>query len=242
MAKTAGILIIGNEVLSGKVTDQNSPYLVRELRALGVGVQRITTIPDDVGIIAQEVRAFSDRYDLVFTTGGIGPTHDDVTITAIAQAFGRIVIRHPLLEEVLRRHYGGEITAAHLRMAEVPEGGQLVGEGDLAFPVVALRNVFIFPGIPEVVRRKFESIRERFREQPFILRRVFLRCDEGQITDDLHAVLGRFPDIQLGSYPFLNHPDYTLMLTLESKDPEYVAQALRFLLDRSPPQSVVRTE
>jgi molybdenum cofactor synthesis domain-containing protein len=242
MAKTAGILIIGNEVLSGKVTDQNSPYLVRELRVLGVGLQRITTIPDDVGIIAQEVRAFSDRYDLVFTTGGIGPTHDDVTITAIAQAFGRIVIRHPLLEEVLRRYYGGEITAAHLRMAEVPEGGQLVGEGDLAFPVVAFRNVFIFPGIPEVVRRKFESIRERFREQPFILRRVFLRCDEGQITDDLHAVLGRFPDIQLGSYPLLSHPDYTVMLTLESKDPEYVAQALRFLLDRIPPQSVVRTE
>jgi molybdopterin-biosynthesis enzyme MoeA-like protein len=171
---------------------------------------------------------------------GIGPTHDDVTITAIAQAFGRIVIRHPLLEEVLRRHYGGR-SRPPTRMAEVPGGGQLVGKGP-GLSVVAFRNVFIFPGIPEVVRRKFESIRERFREQPFILRRVFLRCDEGHITDDLHDVLGRFPDIQLGSYPFLGHPDYTVMLTLESKDPEYVAQALRFLLDRIPPQSVVRTE
>ena len=242
MAKTAGILIIGNEVLSGKVTDQNSPYLVRELRALGVEVQRITTIPDDVSVIVEEVRALSARYDLVFTTGGIGPTHDDVTITAIAAAFGRLVVRHPALEEVLRQHYGQGITAAQLRMAEMPEGGRLVGEGDLSFPVVALENVYIFPGIPEVVRRKFERIRDQFRDRPFILRQVFLRCDEGQIADDLYAVLGRFPDLQLGSYPFIDKPEYTVILTLESKSPDYVEQALRFLLDLLPPESVVRIE
>ena len=242
MAKTAGILIIGNEVLSGKVTDQNSPYLVRELRALGVEVQRITTIPDDVSVIVEEVRALSARYDLVFTTGGIGPTHDDVTITAIAAAFGRLVVRHPALEEVLRQHYGQGITAAQLRMAEMPEGGRLVGEGDLSFPVVALENVYIFPGIPEVVRRKFERIRDQFRDRPFILRQVFLRCDEGQIADDLYAVLGRFPDLQLGSYPFIDKPEYTVILTLESKSPDYVEQALRFLLDRLSPDSVVRIE
>src|SRR5574341_1983063 len=91
MAKTAGILIIGSEVLTGKVVDQNSPYLVRELRALGVEVQRITTIPDDVSIIAEEVQEFAKRYDLVFTTGGIGPTHDDVTIAGVAQGLGRLI-------------------------------------------------------------------------------------------------------------------------------------------------------
>ena len=151
MAKTAGILIIGNEVLSGKVVDQNSPYLVQELRSLGVDVQRITTIPDDVSVIVEEVQTFARRYDLVFTTGGVGPTHDDVTIPAIAQAFGCAIVRHPALEEVLLQHYGQGITAAQLRMAEVPEGGKLVGEGELAFPVVAFQNVYIFPGIPEVV-------------------------------------------------------------------------------------------
>jgi molybdenum cofactor synthesis domain-containing protein len=242
MARTAGILIIGSEVLSGKVKDQNSPYLVRELRALGVEVRRITVIPDDVAVIAQDVRAFSEQFDLVFTTGGVGPTHDDVTIAAVAQAFGRGVVRHPVLEDVLRRHYGEGITAAQLRMAEVPEGGRLVGEGDLAFPVVAFRNVLIFPGIPEVVRRKFERIGERFREQPYILRRAFLRCDEGQIADDLHAVLHRFPELQLGSYPILNNPDHSVVLTLESKSAEYVEQALGFLVERLPPQSVVRIE
>ncbi len=242
MAKTAGILIIGNEVLSGKVTDQNSPYLVRELRALGVEVQRITTIPDDVPVIVEEVRAMSARYDLVFTTGGIGPTHDDVTITAIAAAFGRSVVRHPALEEVLRRHYGEGVTASQLRMAEMPEGGRLVGQGDLSFPVVALENVYIFPGIPEIVRRKFERIREGFRDRPFILRQIYLQSDEGQIADDLHAVLGRFPDLQLGSYPFINTPEYNVILTLESKSPEYVEQALQFLLDRLPAGSVVKIE
>jgi FAD synthetase len=242
MAKTAGILIIGNEVLSGKVVDQNSPYLVRELRALGVEVKRITTIPDEVPVIAQEVQAFADQYDLVFTTGGVGPTHDDVTIAAIAIAFGRSVVRHPLLEDVLRQHYGRGITAAQLRMAGMPEGGELVGEGDMGFPVVVFRNVYIFPGIPEAVRRKFERIRERFREQPYILRRVFLRCDEGQIAGDLNGVMSRFPELQLGSYPILHDPDHNVELTLESKSAEYVEGALRFLLERLPPQAIVRIE
>lgn len=242
MTKTAGILIIGNEVLSGKVADQNSPYLVRELRALGVEVKRITTIPDEVPAIAQEVLAFAERYDLVFTTGGIGPTHDDVTMTAVAAAFGCKIVRHPMLEEVLRRHYGDGITEAQLRMAEMPEGGELVGAGDLSFPVVALRNVYVFPGIPEVVRRKFERIRERFRDAPYTLRQVFLRGDEGRIADDLNEVLRRFPELQLGSYPILHHPDYNVLLTLESKDADYVGQALRFLLDRLPARSVVRVE
>jgi len=242
MAKTAGILIIGNEVLSGKVVDQNSPYLVRELRALGVEVKRITTIPDEVPVIAQEVQALAERYDLVFTTGGVGPTHDDVTIAAIATAFGRGVVRHPFLEDALRQHYGRGITAAQLRMAEMPEGGELAGEGDMGFPVVVFRNVFIFPGIPEAVRRKFARIRERFREQPFVLRRVFLRCDEGQIAGDLNGVMSRFPELQLGSYPILHNPDHNVELTLESKSAEYVERALRFLLDRLSPQVIVRIE
>jgi molybdenum cofactor synthesis domain-containing protein len=242
MAKTAGILIIGNEILSGKVEDQNSPYLVRELRVLGVQVQRITTVPDEAGVIAEEVRAFADRYDFVFTTGGVGPTHDDVTIAAIAAAFGRGVVRHPLLETVLRRHYGEGITSPQLRMAEIPEGSELVGQGELAFPVIVLGNVYVFPGIPDALRWKFERIRERFREAPYILRRVFLRCDEGTIAEDLSAIQSQFPALQLGSYPILKNPDHNVMLTLESKDAEYVEQALRSLLNRLPSPAIVRVE
>jgi len=242
MAKTAGILIIGSEVLSGKVTDQNSPYLVRELRDLGVEVQRISTIPDDARVIAHDVREYAGQFDLLFTTGGIGPTHDDVTIEAIAAAFDRRVVRHPVLEKALRRHYGAEITPAQLKMAEIPEGGRLIGEEDLAFPVLVFQNTYIFPGIPEAVRHKFERIREQFRERPYVLRRVFLHGDEGKIAADLHAVLDRYPALQLGSYPILHNPDHNVMLTLESKDASYVEQALQYLLERLPDQIVVRVE
>jgi molybdenum cofactor synthesis domain-containing protein len=242
VSKTAGILIIGNEVLSGKVTDENSPFLVRELRALGVEVQRIVTIPDDVQVIADEVKALAERYDLVFSTGGIGPTPDDMTIGAIAGAFGQPVVREPFLENILRRHYGPGITAAQLRMAEIPEGGRLVGRGTTSFPVIVFRNVYVFPGIPEAVRRKFEWIREEFRDVPYTLRKIFLRCDEGEIAGDLQAVLDRYPGLLLGSYPILHNPDHSVMLTLESKDAPYVDQALQWLLSRLPTQSMVRVE
>jgi molybdenum cofactor synthesis domain-containing protein len=242
MAKTAGIVIIGSEVLSGKVTDENSPYLARELRSLGVEVRRILTIPDEPSTVARDVFDMARAHDLVFTTGGVGPTHDDVTIAAIAEAYGRPLIRHPHLEDVLRRHYGPGITPAQLRMADVPEGSRLVGEGDLGFPVVAIENVYIFPGIPEAVRRKFSRIREQFREAPYILRRIYLRCDEGEIALDLDRTVDRFPAVQLGSYPILHQPDHNVLLTLESKRADEVSEAVRFLLDRLPATALVRVE
>jgi FAD synthetase len=242
MAKTAAVLIIGSEVLSGKVTDQNSPFLSQELRGLGVEVRRILTIPDELPVIVRDVRELARDHDLVFTTGGVGPTHDDLTIAAIAQAFARPLVRHPLLEAVLRRHYGEAITPAQLRMADVPEGSRLVGEGDLGFPVVALENVFIFPGIPESVRRKFGRIREEFREAPYILRRIFLRCDEGEIAAELYRALDRFPELQLGSYPILHQPDHRVVLTLESKQRDEVDQAVQFLVEHLPASTVVRVE
>jgi molybdenum cofactor synthesis domain-containing protein len=242
MAKTAAVLIIGSEVLSGKVTDQNSPFLAQELRGLGVEVRRILTIPDELSVIVRDVRELARDHDLVFTTGGVGPTHDDVTIAAIAQAFARPLVRHPLLEGVLRRHYGEAITPAQLRMADVPEGSRLVGKGDVGFPVVALENVFIFPGIPESVRRKFGRIREEFREAPYILRRIFLRCDEGEIAAELYRALDRFPALQLGSYPILHQPDHRVVLTLESKQSDEVDRAVQFLVDHLPASTVVRVE
>lgn len=242
MAKTAAVLIIGSEVLSGKVTDQNSPFLAQELRGLGVEVRRILTIPDELPVIVRDVRELARDHDLVFTTGGVGPTHDDLTIAAIAQAFARPLVRHPLLEGVLRRHYGEAITPAQLRMADVPEGSRLVGEGDLGFPVVALENVFIFPGIPESVRRKFGRIREEFREAPYILRRIFLRCDEGEIAAELYRALDRFPALQLGSYPILHQPDHRVVLTLESKQSDEVDQAVQFLVEHLPASTIVRVE
>jgi molybdenum cofactor synthesis domain-containing protein len=134
MPKTAGIILVGNEILSGKVEDANAVYLCRELRALGVEVRRITVIPDEVQLIADEVATFSRDYDVVFTSGGVGPTHDDVTIEGVARAMMVSVVRHPLLVELLERYYRGKVTEAALRMAEIPEGAELVGGETVRFP------------------------------------------------------------------------------------------------------------
>ncbi len=242
MTTTAGILIIGNEILSGKVQDANSPYLCRELRALGVEIKRISVIPDDVDVIAKEAATFSSAYDIVITTGGVGPTHDDVTIEGIAKGLGRHVISHPDLERVLRTLYGGKVNRAHLRMAQVPEGAELFGQPDLVFPVVVLKNIYIFPGVPEILRQKFDGIKERFRDAPFYLKKVFVTAGEGSIAEHLNAVMREYPALLLGSYPELNNPEHRVTLTLESKDPAYLDKALSRLVNLLPATSIARVE
>src|SRR5712664_2021525 len=138
MAKTAGILLIGNEILSGKITDANAAYLCRELRQLGVDVRRISVVPDEVELIAREVTAQSRDFDVVFTSGGVGPTHDDVTIEGVARAMGVPVVRHPRLVATLERYYRDKVTDAHLKMAEVPEGAELVTGGTIRFPTLLM--------------------------------------------------------------------------------------------------------
>lgn len=230
MSKTAGILVIGNEILSGKTADENSVFLVRELRELGVDVRKISVIADDVETIASEVRALSKSHDYVFTTGGVGPTHDDLTMDGIAAAFGRKIHRSPELEAAIRGYYAPELIEPNLRMADVPEGVRLIGGPGLWFPVVVVENVFIFPGVPEIFQRKFRRIREMFRESPYHLREVYLRADEGQIAAILHDVLARFPDLMLGSYPYFDDRAYSVKLTLESKDAAYLEAAHEMLL------------
>src|SRR3989442_6737169 len=231
MSKTAGIIVIGNEILSSKTRDENSPYLAHELRELGVDVRKISVIPDELNLISDEVREFSNSYDYVFTTGGVGPTHDDLTMDGIGAAVGRRIHRHPDLEATLRHFYAQELVDGNLRMADIPEGARLVGGKGMWFPVVAVENVYIFPGVPEILQRKFERIKESFREAPFHLKEVFLRADEGQIAGILHRVLAAFPDLMLGSYPYFDNPVYSIKLTLESKDTAYLERAHALLLE-----------
>ena len=242
MTTTAGILIIGNEILSGKVQDANSPYLCRELRALGVEVRRISVIPDDLNTIAEESSTFSGAYDIVFTTGGVGPTHDDVTVEGIAKGLGRRVVIHPDLEQVVKELYPGKVNSARLRLAKVPEGAELLGQPDLVFPVVLIKNIYIFPGVPEILVQKFNGIKERFRGVPFLLKNVFVTAGEGAIAEHLNAVMREYPALLLGSYPALNNPEYRVRLTLESKDPAYLDKAFRRLLSLLPASSIAKVE
>jgi molybdenum cofactor synthesis domain-containing protein len=240
MPKTAGIILIGNEILSGKIEDANATYLCRELRGLGVDVQRITVIPDDVPTIAREVALFSEQFDVVFTSGGVGPTHDDVTMEGVARAMNASVVRHPTLVSLLQTYYGAAVNEANLRMAEVPEGAELVSAESVRFPTVLARNVYILPGVPEIFRRKFAAIRERFRDVPIHLKNVFVRIGEGTLAGHLNGLLGEFPDLMLGSYPEFDNPEYRVKVTLESRDEAYLTRAMTAFLERLPADAVVR--
>jgi FAD synthetase len=240
--RTAGILIIGNEILSGKVVDTNSPFLTRELRRLGVTVKRILTIPDELDDIATAVAEFHRAYDFVFTSGGVGPTHDDVTMEGVARGLNRTVIRHPAIEGRIREVYKDKINDARLKLSEVPDGTELIVDGRLGFPTIKCENVYILPGIPEILEQKFHAIRERFAASPYFLRVVYTTEGEGAIAEHLNATLATFPELLLGSYPKIGDPEYAVKLTLESKDEAYVDGALRHLLALLPRDGVVRTE
>jgi len=240
--KSAGIIIIGNEILSGKVQDSNSFYLACELRALGVDVMRISVIPDDVETIGREALSFSGSLDYVFTSGGVGPTHDDITIAGIAHGFGVRVIRHPALEDRFRKRYGESSNDAIMKMAEVPEGAEVVDFGNARFPLVVFRNIFIFPGIPKYLREKFSLIKERFRCPAIYLKKLFLDAEESEIAPMLGRVVDGHRDVSFGSYPVLDNPEYKIVITAESRSAESLNVAVEELLALLPGRDIVRTE
>jgi FAD synthetase len=228
---TAGIILIGDELLSGKVEDENARFLVRELRELGVALRRIEIIPDLLDEIARAVSHFAEHFDHVFTSGGVGPTHDDLTMEGVARAFGARVARHPELEALLRGYYGGDLQERNLRMAEIPEGAHFVHGESPSWPVVAMKNVYILPGVPQIFRRKWSAIRERFRETPYFLRSVFTSEEEGRIAADLDRLVAEFSGIQVGSYPRFDSNEYKVRVTIESKDEARVEAATAALVD-----------
>lgn len=240
--RTAGLIVVGNEILSGKVADTNGPYLAKELRVLGVELRRILTIPDEVDEIAEAVRKFRAAYDVVFTSGGIGPTHDDVTVEGVARGLGRRVVRHPAIEARLLEFYKDKANEARLKMADVPEGAELIVDEKLGFPTLVADGVYVLPGIPSLFEMKFRGLRERFAGDPYHLRVVYTREGEGSIAEHLNATMAAYPDLMLGSYPKLGEPEYAVRLTLESKDASYVDAALAHLLGLLPAEWVVRVE
>ncbi len=239
---TAALLVIGNEILSGKVVDTNSPHLAKELRVLGVDLERIQTISDTVEIIARDVKEMSEAYDYVFTSGGIGPTHDDVTMEGVAKAFGRTLEIDQALCARIKEATGKAFNESLRKMAEMPAGAKIHDSGDLRFPLVQVGNVFVLPGIPELFQKKFESIRHLLSGVPVNLRRVYVTHHESEIAEFLNELLAEFAELMLGSYPRLGEPDYRVMLTLESRDLGYLERALESLLSRLPAESVHRVE
>jgi molybdenum cofactor synthesis domain-containing protein len=244
--RSCALVVVGNEILSGKVQDSNAYFAARELRKVGAALARIVTIPDDLAAIAEEVGQCSHRFHFVITSGGVGPTHDDLTMEGVAQAFGRKLVLHPEIERLLtehyRRRYNERPPEAGLKMAMVPEGAVLHEAGDIRFPVVQVENVYLLPGIPQLFESKLTALLPRFAADPYYLRAIYTSAGESTIAEHLNLCMRDFPELMLGSYPRLGNPDYRVKLTLESKDPEYLDRAFRHLIELLPAETVVKTE
>lgn len=224
--KTAAALVIGNEILSGKVEEANVHVLARALRGLGVELRRVVTILDDVDEIAREVTALSSAHDWLFTSGGVGPTHDDVTVEGVARAFGVPVVTSPLLADMLREHYKERCTEGHLRMALVPEGATLEVMPEIRWPTIRYRNTWLLPGVPEIFRMKLAVAAAIIGgSHEFVTRAVFTKMDEGDLKPLLDAIVARFPDVGVGSYPKWQDPTYKTKLTFDGRDGPRVDEA-----------------
>lgn len=240
--RTAAILIIGNEILTGKVVDTNSPYLLKELFQLGVTVRRVLTVPDEVDIIAAELRQLAEGHNFVLTTGGVGPTHDDVTLTAVARAFGVELVEHPELMTMLAAYFGQGLTPAARRMGFLPEGARLIRKPGIRYPQVAVKNVYIFPGVPDILRLKFDALKDEFRCAPYHLVRVYTLESEEHLAARLEETVAQYPPVDIGSYPRFDTSEYRVMLTLQSKDEMALEGARQHLLSLLDPGALVRVE
>ena len=233
---TAALIVVGDEILSGKVQDTNSAFLIERLRSWGVDLRKILVVSDDLDDIAWAVDHCLGCFDHVFTSGGIGPTHDDVTPEGIAQALGRPLARHPQLEAQLRSHFGDRLTPDHLRMADVPQGTTLSGVGRIPWPVIEpAPGLYMLPGIPQIFEDKVDALRERLEQADRVeMTWVYCTLEEGALASDLEAVLRAHPAVTIGSYPVLGRRDYRVRVSVESRDRAAVAEAVSALIDRLP--------
>ena len=230
---TVGVVIIGDEILSGKFADENGPYLIGRLRELGADLRRLTTISDELPAIADEVQRCSDACDLVITTGGVGPTHDDRTLEGLAHAFDVPLYEHPELVDLLRS-FRLELTPASLRMATVPEGSELIPTPEGSYPVLRYRNVYVFPGVPRLMQQKFEAVAAHFAGERVRTARLYTQERETAIAATLAAVQEAEPQVSIGSYPRFGEGDYRVIVTLESRDDEALERAVSTLRTRLP--------
>src|SRR5688500_940753 len=229
---TAAVLIIGDEILSGRTQDTNLRDIARYLGVIGVDLAEARTVPDVMEEIVDALNALRARYDYVITTGGIGPTHDDITADAVAQAFGVPLEEHPEIMAMMPARWGGELNAARRRMARVPVGGALVKNPVAGPPGFTIGNVFTLAGVPQIMRGMLEDVGPRMRGgRPTVSRTVRVEgSGEGVIAAPLEAVAKAHPDMSLGSYPFFGAEGFGSNLVVRSRDPAALAGAVDELI------------
>ncbi len=237
----AGIVVIGNEVLSVKVEDRNTPALLHGLNEAGIRVGEVAIIADDEERIAEVVAGFARRFDLVITTGGVGPTHDDCTWKSVARAFGVPMVENPIVLAKMERRLGHAPTPEQRRLAWLPQGTEL-DEVQGKWPLLRLRNVYVLPGVPSLVLSRLPQICARWGGQRPDLATAYWRCDEFEVVPAIDAVVAEFGDLEIGSYPILEPDDHKLRLTFEGWDRTRVAQAVTRATERIGKEQLVRVE
>ena len=219
-APTAAVLIIGNEILSGRTQDTNLNHIAKQLAARGIRLAEARVVPDIEDEIVAAVWALSTKYNYLFTTGGIGPTHDDITVDAIAKAFGKQVVVHPEARARLEKHYGeGNVTPARLRMARVPEGAALVDNPVSAAPGIRIGNIFIMAGVPAIMRAMVDGIVPTLAGGPVVLARS-IACEvaESVLAEALGAIQLAYPNVDIGSYPWFRAGRFGVSLVARGTD------------------------
>src|SRR3954449_1829067 len=219
-AVTAAVIIIGNEILSGRTQDTNLAYLAKELGGIGVQVREARGVPDDEAEIVAAVNAMRARYTYVFTTGGIGPTHDDITSASIAKAFGLPCGRHPEAERRLLAYYPPEkVNPARMKMAETPEGAELIDNPVSVAPGFTIGNVHVLPGVPSILQAMWAGLKPKLKGGATVLSRtITVLCPEGEIARPLGEIQEKHPTVEIGSYPFLRQNQFGTSLVLRSVD------------------------
>ena len=231
---TACLLVIGNEVLSGRTQDANIKYLATRLGEIGIPLREVRIIPDVAETIVSTVNEVRARFDHVFTTGGIGPTHDDITSESVAAAFGVAWVPHAEAWARLERHYPpGEFNAARQRMATMPRGAVLIDNPISIAPGFSIGNVHVMAGIPRVMQAMFEALAPRLAGGPPIVSRAVHAAGlpEGRIADGLAAIQARFPALDIGSYPYYRIGSSGVAIVAKGADPEAAQAAIAEVAD-----------
>jgi molybdenum cofactor synthesis domain-containing protein len=224
---TAGLLVIGDEILSGRTKDKNIGYTAEYLTAIGIDLKEVRVVPDDEPEIVAALNALRARYTYVFTTGGIGPTHDDITADAVAKAFGVPIDYNTRAVEILRARLaqtGGVMNEARMRMTRMPAGAELVLNKISAAPGFRIGNVIVMAGIPAVMQAMLEYVTPQLKTSAKMLSEtVRADCREGDIGTELGAIAKAHPDVIIGSYPFMDERGANAHVVMRSRDPQKLA-------------------
>ncbi|XP_018008214.1 FAD synthase [Hyalella azteca] len=238
---TAGIIVIGDEILKGRTQDTNSHFIAQKLYKLGIRVKKVVVIGDDLSAICNEVRLFSSQFTYVITSGGIGPTHDDVTFQGIANAFNEPLIPHPELVTFIGNYFKtSDLSTPPMKMAHIPASSSLVYAEDRAtgykskFPVVCVRNVTVLPGVPGLLEKSFVRLAKQLYGDHRHVHCVdlYMSVDEVTLAAAMNNTVAAFPSVTIGSYPQLTHSYYKTLLTIESQDSAAVDAAKQHLLNQ----------